>query len=103
LCFLRFACSWTLLCVFTAPPYHGVHQRRLAGLDLLDSASQCWSDLGGVFNGTFAIPPHAPGDMGKVGRRRFEVHTDMSPCGIGAALVRHVDLMGPVVVVSAIV
>ena len=41
--------------------------------------------------------------MGEIGRRGFEVHTDMGAGRIGAALVRHVYLMGPVVVVGAVV
>src|SRR5262249_1005893 len=49
------------------------------------------------------MPAHPFGDMGEIRWWVFEVHTDIGPPRIGAALWRHMYLMGPIIVVSPIV
>ena len=70
---------------------------------LLDGATQCGADSDGILDGAFGVPANSFGDVGEIGRWRFEVHADMCARWIGAALVRHVYLMRLVVVVGSVV
>src|SRR5688572_19608881 len=92
-----------VLRVLAAAPDDGVYQRRLAVLDLCDCSLYCRADFGGIFDGTLGVPADPFGNMREIGRRAFEIHADIGARGIGAALMRHVNLMRPVVVIGAVV
>src|SRR5436309_12445530 len=93
----------SFLSVFAATPDDGVHECRFAGFYLRDSAAYCRADFCRVFDRSLGVPADAFRDMREVGRRAFEIHANISTSGIGAALMRHMNLVRPVVVVGAIV
>jgi len=89
--------------ILTTAPDDRVHQRRFTGFDLRDGALDRRADLCRIFDGPFGVPADAFCNVRKVRRRAFEIHAYVRARRIGAALMRHVDLMRPIVVVGAVI
>ncbi len=81
----------------------GVDQRAAALLHLGDRAKQRRLDVLRIVDRAFAVAAHRAGEPREVRLRAHQVHADMRLGLVGAAQLRHPDLVRPVVVVGAVV
>src|SRR3970282_889921 len=81
-----------------------INQRRLTLFaNSPDRALQRRSDCARIFNGTFGIPVERLGQLGKIGRRMIDLHSDRCTLHRVASLLSQSDLMSPIVVIAAII